>query len=121
MALKIEPALPKGPVFLIDYPPQAASLSRLRGTVAERWELYIDGIELANAFSELVDGAEQRRRFEAARKARAAAGEAEYPIDDEFLESLSLVPPSGGVALGVDRLVMLRLGARSIAEIRAPE
>ena len=118
MATKIEPNLPKEPTFLIDYPPQAASLSKLRGDVAERWELYVDGMELANAFTELTDSAEQRRRFEAAREERRGIGEADYPLDEEFLRLLQFVPPSGGVALGVDRLVMLVAGAKSIDEIR---
>ena len=118
MAVKIEPSLPKSPVFLMDYPPAAASLSRMRGEVAERWELYVDGIELANAFSELVDPEEQRRRFELAREDRRRLGEADYPIDGEFLEALARMPPSGGVALGVDRLVMLACGVHDIADVR---
>ena len=118
MATKIEPCLPKEPTFLIDYPPQAASLSRLRGDVAERWELYVDGMELANAFTELTDAEEQRRRFEVAREERRGIGEADYPLDEEFLRLLQFMPPSGGVALGVDRLVMLAAGVKSIDEIR---
>ena len=122
MAAKIEPGLPREPLFLMDYPPAAASLSRIGDTPprhAERWELYVDRVELANAFSELVDAAEQRRRFLAAREERRALGEADYPIDEDFLSSLSSMPPSGGVALGVDRLVMLLAGADSIAAVRA--
>ena len=121
MATKIEPNIPKEPVFLMDYPPQAASLSRLRGDVAERWELYVDGMELANAFSELVDPDEQRRRFDLAREERRQLGEADYPIDEEFLESLSCMPPSAGVALGVDRLVMLVCSAETISAVRTIE
>ncbi len=125
MAAKIEPSLGSAPVFLIDYPPGAASLARLRdegGTsVAERWELYVEGIELANAFGELVDSREQRVRFEAAREERRRLGEADYPLDEEFLELLESMPPSGGVALGVDRLVMLACGAKTIAAVRSPE
>ena len=118
MAMKIEPNLPKEPTFLIDYPPQAASLSKLRGDVAERWELYVDGMELANAFTELTDAEEQRHRFEAAREERRGIGEADYPLDEEFLRLLQFMPPSGGVALGVDRLVMLATEVKSIDEIR---
>ena len=118
MATKIEPNLPREPTFLMDYPPQAASLSRLRGDVAERWELYVDGMELANAFTELTDAMEQRRRFEAAREERRHLGEADYPLDEDFLRLLQFMPPSGGVALGVDRLVMLAAGAQSIDEVR---
>ncbi len=121
MATKIEPNLPKEPLFLTDYPAPAASLARLKSDdprVAERWELYVDGIELANAFTELVDPVEQRRRFELAREERRALGEADYPLDEEFLDALARMPPSGGVALGVDRLVMLACGASSIADVQ---
>ena len=121
MATKIEPNLPKEPLFLTDYPAPAASLARLKSDdprVAERWELYVNGIELANAFTELVDPVEQRRRFELAREERRALGEADYPLDEEFLDALARMPPSGGVALGVDRLVMLACGASSIADVQ---
>ena len=121
MATKIEPNLPKEPLFLTDYPAPAASLARLKSDdprVAERWELYVDGIELANAFTELTDPVEQRRRFENARVERRALGEADYPLDEEFLDALARMPPSGGVALGVDRLVMLACGASSIADVQ---
>ena len=124
MATKIEPNLPKGPLFLTDYPAPAASLARLKADdprVAERWELYMDGMELANAFTELTDPAEQRRRFEAARAERRALGEADYPLDEEFLSALARMPPAGGVALGVDRLVMLACGAASIDEVRVAD
>ena len=120
MATKIEPNLPKTPVFLMDYPPAAASLSKMRGNVAERWELYVGGIELANAFTELTDATEQRRRFELAREERRQLGEADYPLDEEFLAVLNQMPPTGGVALGVDRLVMLACEATDIAVVRVP-
>ena len=121
MAMKIEPNLPKGPLFLMDYPAPAASLARLKADdprVAERWELYVDGLELANAFTELTNPVEQRRRFECARAERRAFGEADYPFDEAFLDALARMPPSGGVALGVDRLVMLACGVHDIAEVR---
>ena len=121
MATKIEPNLPKEPLFLTDYPAPAASLARLKSDdprVAARWELYVDGIELANAFTELIDPVEQRRRFELAREERRALGEADYPLDEKFLDALARMPPSGGVALGVDRLVMLACGASSIADVQ---
>lgn len=121
MATKIEPNLPKEPLFLTDYPAPAASLSRLKADdprVAERWELYVDGIELANAFTELTDPVEQRQRFEAAREERRTLGEADYPLDEEFLDALARMPPSGGAALGVDRLVMLACGAASIVDVQ---
>ena len=119
MATKIEPALKsEGAVFLMDYPPQAASLARLRGDVAERWEFYVDGLELANCFTELCDPAEQRQRFETARQERRQLGESDYPIDEEFLSSLGSIGSAAGVALGVDRLVMTLLGAPSIEAVR---
>ncbi len=120
MSAKIEPALRReGAVFLMDYPPQAASLARLRGDVAERWELYVDGMELANCFSELCDPDEQRRRFVAARDERRSLGEADYPIDEDFLSGLGSIGSAAGVALGVDRLVMTLLGVRQIDRVRA--
>ena len=121
MAAKVEPNLPKGPVFLMDYPKEAASLARLRGDVAERWELYLDGVELANCFTELCDGAEQRRRFLAAKDERRALGESDYPIDEEFLELLPLVGSAAGVALGIDRLVACALGEPDIHAVRCGE
>ena len=119
MALSIEPNLPKGFVVLMDYPAPAASLARLCGDHAERWELYLDGVELANAFTELGDPEEQRRRFAAARQERRQLGEADYPLDEDFLDALARMPPAGGVALGVDRLVMALAGAPDIATVRA--
>lgn len=124
MALVIEPNLPKDhPVVLRGYPAAAASLARLLPEderVADRWEAYCGGIELCNAFGELTDPAEQRRRFEATARFRAEQRHAvAYPLDEDFLAALSLgMPPSGGAALGVDRLCMVLLGAQSIAEVR---
>lgn len=125
MALKIEPALPRDvPFVLSDYPAPAASLARLRPgdpLVAERWELYIGGVEIANAYGELADGAEQRRRFETARAERVKLGEDNYPLDEGFLGDLDrgAFPPCGGIAVGVDRLAMILCGAKSIGEVRA--
>jgi lysyl-tRNA synthetase class 2 len=122
---KIEPALCacRVPFILKDYPLPAAALARSKPgqpEVAERWELYLAGIEIANAYSELTDAAEQERRFEQAAEARARAGLIVYPRDAEFHAALqSGLPPCGGIALGVDRLIMLLAGAPSIAEITA--
>ena len=120
MATKIEPAIKAigGGVFLMDYPPQAASLAKLRGDVAERWEFYWDGMELANCFTELCDADEQRRRFEKAKEARKLLKESDYPIDYEFIDMLPLMRSAAGVALGVDRLVMVLTGVSEIAQVR---
>ncbi|MGN0851760.1 MAG: EF-P lysine aminoacylase GenX [Kiritimatiellia bacterium] len=121
MVEKVEPNLAGEPTFLMDYPAPAASLAKLKADdprVAERWELYVDGMELANAFTELADPVEQRRRFEAARAERRRLGEADYPLDEDFLAVLGTMPPAGGVALGVDRLVMLACGVASIDRVR---
>ncbi|MDZ8117387.1 EF-P lysine aminoacylase EpmA [Pontiella agarivorans] len=116
---KVEPAIRKigGPVVLKDYPVEAAALSRKKNgnpLVAERWELYIDGVEIANAYSELTDPVEQRMRFEECAAQRRALGKTVYPIDEAFLQALEHMPPAGGVALGVDRLLMLLLGASTL-------
>ena len=123
MGLEIEPHLGFGrPVFLTDYPAPCAALARLRPdnpSVAERFELYIAGLELCNGFSELVDPAEQRRRFAAETDARRRAGKAVYPVAEPFLSDLARMPPSAGNALGLDRLVMLFADAPSIDEVVA--
>lgn len=121
---KIEPALPANvPVALKDYPAEAAALARCRPDnppVAERWELYVAGMELANAFSELTDPVEQRRRFEACAEARARLGKAVYGVDQAFLTALEQgMPDCAGVALGIDRLVMLMTHSATIDEVRA--
>jgi lysyl-tRNA synthetase class 2 len=121
MATKIEPNLPPGFVFLWDYPRGAASLAKMRGEVAERWELYYNGLELANCFTELCEGEEQRRRFLAAREERRLLGESDYPIDEEFLETLPLVKSAAGVALGIDRLVMALCSEDDIHAVMAGE
>lgn len=118
---KVEPQLPRDtPVVLTDYPAEAAALARRRKDnprVAERWELYVAGMELANAYSELADPAEQRARFEEAARRRAAAGKPVYPIDEHFLAALADMPPSGGIALGVDRLLMLLTDSASLDDV----
>lgn len=120
---KVEPALPREvPVVLTDYPTPAAALARRKpsdSAVAERWELYIGGLELANAYSELTEPAEQRVRFEEAARARRARGKDVYPIDEEFLAALETMPPSGGIALGFDRLVMLFADAPTLDSVIA--
>jgi lysyl-tRNA synthetase class 2 len=107
---------------LTDYPVEAAAMARCRPgppPVAERWELYAGGLELANAFSELTDPVEQRRRIEAWGRERTRAGQAVYEPDEAFLAALEAgMPSAGGVALGVDRLVMLLANAGSIDQVR---
>jgi elongation factor P--(R)-beta-lysine ligase len=124
LVTKVEPALPRDrPVALIDYPAPLAALARCRPErppVAERWELYLNGVELANAFSELTDPLEQRRRFASCAALRREAGRDVYPMDEAFLVALDAgMPECAGVALGVDRLVMLLAGAASVAEVQA--
>ena len=127
MAMKIEPAIKEmgGGVFLVDYPTQAASLARVSADVrtgllrAERWEFYVDGLELANCFTELCDRDEQARRFEAARENRRSLGESDYPLDTGFLDVLPAIGSASGAALGVDRLVMVLTGVKEISAVRA--
>ena len=113
MGAVVGPALGHdAPVFLEDYPPSQAALARLRrlpdGTqVAERFELHIDGLELANGFRELCDAVEQRRRFEQDQETRRSRGQPLRPLDERLLAALEHgLPDSAGVALGFDRLVM---------------
>jgi len=88
-------------------------------SVVERFELYAGGLELANAFGELTDPVEQRRRFEDESRTRAALGRQVYPIDEALLAALPRMPATAGIALGFDRLVMLVVGAREIGEVVA--
>lgn len=118
MVERIEPNLPKdAPVILMDYPAECCALARLKPEnpkVAERWELYLGGIEIANAYSELTDPAEQRARFETWAAQRRALGKTVYPLDEEFIRCLNTMPPSGGCALGVDRLFMALSGINTL-------
>jgi len=105
---------------LHEYPAAEAALARTAAhdpRVAERFELYACGVELANGFGELTDPVEQRRRFEADMDLKERLYGERYPIDEELLDALSLMPPASGVALGLDRLIMLAAGAVSIEQV----
>ena len=121
---RIEPHLGQGRLtFLYDYPASQAALARLRREdppVGERFELYLDGVELANGFHELGDAVEQRSRFEAENAARRAQGLPVMPLDEHLLAALAAgLPDCAGVALGFDRLVMRAAGKTALAETLA--
>ena len=117
----IEPNLGIGrPTILYEYPVAEAALARPTAhdpRVAERFELYACGVELANGFGELTDAAEQRRRFEAEMAEKERLHGERYPLDEDFLSALAAMPPASGVALGFDRLVMLLAGAQRIEQV----
>jgi elongation factor P--(R)-beta-lysine ligase len=119
---RIEPTLGREhPTFLTHWPAAQAALARRDPTdprVAERFELFVCGIELANAFVELTDAHEQRARFEADRARRHTLGGGDWPMDEEFLAGLAHgMPPSAGIALGFDRLAMIASGADRIEQV----
>jgi len=120
---RVEPHLGRErPTILTEFPASMAALARLKPgdpSVAERFELYAGGLELANAFSELADPGEQRRRFLAEQRERRAAGREVYPLDEAFLRDLGRMPSAAGIALGVDRLVMLAAGVDAIRDVVA--
>ena len=123
MVEAIEPNLGQPhPVFLYDYPLSRGALARAKpqdGRFAERFELYIGGLEICNAFSELTDPIEQRRRFEFERNRRQASGKLVSPLPEKFLTALGEMPEAAGNALGIDRLVMLFADAQKIDEVVA--
>ncbi len=118
------------PTILYDYPASMASLARVVARpqrrsglatqkFAERFEIYIAGMELGNAFSELNDGGEQRRRFMEERALRKKLGKEQIPLDEDFLDAVANMPPSAGIAFGIDRLVMLFTDAPRIEDVLA--
>lgn len=118
----VEPALKElGAVFITHWPASMASLARLHPdepAFADRFELYLGGVEICNGFGELVDPIEQRARLRRDAELRRQAGLEAYPIDERFLAALQAgIPPSGGNALGVDRLLMLLLGASTVGDV----
>jgi len=108
------------PTILIDYPATIAGLAKLdpnNPQIAQRWELYICGLELANAYSELLDPEEQLARFTQCKKLRIRENRPIYPIDQKFITALKTnIPPSGGIALGIDRLIMILLNITNIID-----
>jgi lysyl-tRNA synthetase class 2 len=118
---KIEPNLGLGRATILDeYPISEAALARPTAhdpRVAERFELYVCGVEVANAFGELTDPAEQRRRFESEMAEKERVHGERYPLDEDFLAALAHMPPASGIALGFDRLVMLATGAPRIEQV----
>ncbi|MGD9803158.1 MAG: EF-P lysine aminoacylase EpmA [Hyphomicrobiaceae bacterium] len=121
---RIEPAIgvepDAAPVIVDAYPTHEAALARPSPDdprVAERFELYACGVELANAFGELVDPAEQRRRLEAEMDEKERVYGERYPIDEDFLAALAMMPPASGCAMGFDRLVMLAAGASRLDQV----
>jgi len=121
MVNEIEPHLGTSkPAFLYDYPASLGALSRLKTedpTLAERFELYIGGLELANGFSELTDAAEQEKRFERELQLRRELGKAGYPMPRRFLQALRFLPQAAGIALGVDRLAMVFADRTRVADV----
>ena len=114
---KIEPNL-KDVVIVYDYPASQAALSKKRGKVCERFEVYIDGVELSNGYHELTDPKEHRNRFELDLKKRRELNYPELPIDENFMSALETgLPDCAGVALGVDRLVMAALKKKHILDV----
>lgn len=123
MVTQIEPALTQNkPVILMDYPIEMAALARPKSEnpyVAERFELYVGGLELANGFSELNDPVEQRKRFLHANLKRTEVGSPTLPTPEPFLQELAKMPPSAGIALGLDRLVMILANTDTIDDVVA--
>jgi lysyl-tRNA synthetase class 2 len=121
LVARVEPKLGiERPTVLYEYPRCEAALARATERdprVAERFELYICGVELANGFGELIDPFEQRKRFEIEMNEKERIYGERYPIDEDFLAALAHMPPSSGVALGFDRLVMLAAGARNLSDV----
>jgi lysyl-tRNA synthetase class 2 len=118
---RVEPNLGLGrATILYEYPAPLAALARAKAgdaRVAERFELYACGVELANGFGELTDAAEQRRRFDADMAEKERIYGERYPLDEEFLAALKTMPNASGIALGLDRLVMLATGATRIEQV----
>jgi lysyl-tRNA synthetase class 2 len=122
---KVEPKLAKfkEPVILKEFPAKRAALAQLHPSnpeIADRWEMYLGGIEIANAYTELTDVDEQRKRFAICARERASRGQEIYPLDEAFLESMEKgMPACSGIALGFDRLMMRLIGTDEISDVVA--
>lgn len=115
---RVEPTL-TAPTIVTEYPPWQAALAQLRGGWADRFEVYLGGLELANAFAEELSGEELRARLSANNALRVEAGRPPHPVDEAFLGAVDRMPRCAGIALGVDRLVMALTGAAHIREVQA--
>ena len=114
---RVEPTL-VDPTMVWGYPAWQAALARIVNGLADRFEVYLGGLELGNAFAEELDADELRGRFERTRAARLAAGRPPHPVDERFLAAVDRMPRCAGIAIGLDRLVMALTGARDIAEVQ---
>ena len=119
---RVEPALTnQGTVIIERYPASQAAMAKLcpdDPRFCARFEVYVEGVELANAFDELTDGREQRRRFEQWQSERQCLGKRSFPKDETFFDAVDHLPPTVSIALGLDRLMALALGSKSLAAVR---